>query len=129
MLKGKHLIDPQDFKVEELEEILDLANDIISDPSKYQDLCKGKILATLFYEPSTRTRLSFEAAMLRLGGQVIGFSEPNSSSVSKGETLTDTIQIVGGYSDIIAIRHPKEGSAKEASLASSVPVIDRKSVV
>lgn len=124
MLKGRHLIDPQDFKVEELEEILDLANKIIANPSKYQDLCKGKILATLFYEPSTRTRLSFEAAMLRLGGQVIGFSEPNSSSVSKGESLSDTIQIVSGYSDIIAIRHPKEGSAKEASIASSVPVIN-----
>lgn len=124
MLKGRHLIDPQDFKVEELEEILDLANKIIANPSKYQDLCKGKILATLFYEPSTRTRLSFEAAMLRLGGQVIGFSEPNSSSVSKGESLSDTIQIVSGYSDIIAIRHPKEGSAKEASIASGVPVIN-----
>ena len=124
MLKGRHLIDPQDFKVEELEEILDLANKIIANPSKYQDLCKGKILATLFYEPSTRTRLSFEAAMLRLGGQVIGFSEPNSSSASKGETLADTIKMVSIYSDIITMRHPKEGSARVASMYSDVSVIN-----
>lgn len=124
MLKVKNLIDPMDLKVEELEEIFNLAHQIIANPKKYSNICDGKILATLFYEPSTRTRLSFEAAMMRLGGKVLGFSEPNSSSVSKGESLGDTIKIVSAYSDIIAIRHPKEGAAKVASMYSDVPVIN-----
>ncbi|SHE84905.1 aspartate carbamoyltransferase [Clostridium fallax] len=124
MLKVKNLIDPMDLKVEELEEIFNLAHQIIANPKKYSNICDGKILATLFYEPSTRTRLSFKAAMMRLGGKVLGFSEPNSSSVSKGESLGDTIKIVSAYSDIIAIRHPKEGAAKVASMYSDVPVIN-----
>ena len=95
-----------------------------NNPEKYQDKCKGKILATLFYEPSTRTRFSFETAMLRLGGQVVGFSEPGSSSVSKGESIADTIRTVGCYADIIAMRHPQEGSSKIASLYSDIPVIN-----
>ena len=124
MLKGKNLIDPMDFTLEELEEIFQLARQIINNPKEYSHICDGKLLATLFYEPSTRTRFSFEAAMLRLGGQIIGFSEPNSSSVSKGESLGDTITTVGCYADIIAMRHPKEGSAKVASMYSSIPVIN-----
>lgn len=124
MNKIKHLIDPMDLTVDELNEIFNLAEDIIKYPKEYSSLMQGKILATLFYEPSTRTRFSFEAAMMRLGGSVLGFSEPNSSSVSKGESLSDTIQIVSTYSDIIAMRHPKEGSAKVATMFSSVPVIN-----
>lgn len=124
MLKGRHLIDPQDFTLEELEEIFCLADEIISNPESFSTVCNGKILATLFYEPSTRTRLSFEAAMLRLGGKVVGFSEPNSSSVSKGESIPDTVRTVGSYVDIIAMRHPKEGAPKYASLYSPVPVIN-----
>lgn len=124
MNKIKHLIDPMDLTVEELNEIFNLAEDIIKYPKEYSSLMQGRILATLFYEPSTRTRFSFEAAMMRLGGSVLGFSEPNSSSVSKGESLSDTIQIVSTYSDIIAMRHPKEGSAKVATMFSSVPVIN-----
>lgn len=124
MLKGKHLIDPMDFTLEELEEIFQLGEDIMSNPNEYLDLCKGKILATLFYEPSTRTRFSFESAMLRLGGQIIGFSEPNSSSVAKGESIADTIRTVGCYADVIAMRHPKEGSSKIASLYSNIPLIN-----
>ena len=124
MLKGRHLIEPQDFSIEELDEIFNLAHQIKSNPEKYVDICKGKLLTTLFYEPSTRTRFSFEAAMMRLGGNVIGFSEPNSSSVSKGESLRDTIQTVGCYSHVIAIRHPLEGSAKVASMYSNIPVIN-----
>ncbi|WP_326513570.1 aspartate carbamoyltransferase [Clostridium intestinale] len=124
MNKIKHLIDPMDLTVEELNEIFNLAEDIIKCPKEYSSLMQGRILATLFYEPSTRTRFSFEAAMMRLGGSVLGFSEPNSSSVSKGESLSDTIQIVSTYSDIIAMRHPKEGSAKVATMFSSVPVIN-----
>lgn len=124
MLKNKHLIDPMDFKVEELEEIFSLAEKIIENPKKYSKVCDGKILATLFYEPSTRTRFSFESAMMRLGGNVLGFSEPNSSSASKGETLADTIKIVSIYSDVIAMRHPKEGAARVASLYSNVPIIN-----
>lgn len=124
MLKGRSLIDPRDFSVEELEEIFILANQIISNPKDYLDLCKGKILATLFYEPSTRTRFSFEAAMLRLGGSVIGFSDSNSSSVSKGESIADTVRTVSCYADVIAMRHPKEGSSKIASLYSTIPVIN-----
>lgn len=124
MLKGRSLIDPRDFSVEELEEIFTLANQIISNPKDYLDLCKGKILATLFYEPSTRTRFSFEAAILRLGGSVIGFSDSNSSSVSKGESIADTVRTVSCYADVIAMRHPKEGSSKIASLYSTIPVIN-----
>ncbi len=124
MLKGRSLIDPMDFNTEELEEIFVLARDIIKEPEKYIHLAEGKLLATLFYEPSTRTRFSFEAAMLRLGGKVIGFSEPNSSSVSKGETVADTVRVVDCYADIIAMRHPKEGSPKVASMYSKVPIIN-----
>lgn len=121
---NKHLINPMDFTTEELDEIFELAHQIISNPEEYSHVCEGKILATLFYEPSTRTRFSFEAAMMRLGGKILGFSEPNSSSAAKGETLADTIKIVSIYSDIIAMRHPKEGAAKVASMYSSVPVIN-----
>lgn len=120
----KHLIEPKDLSLEELDNIFELANQIIENPREYQDLCKGKILATLFYEPSTRTRLSFETAMLRLGGQVIGFSDAKASSVSKGESIRDTIQTVSCYADIIAMRHPLEGAAKLASMFSEVPVIN-----
>jgi aspartate carbamoyltransferase catalytic subunit len=121
---NKHLINPMDFTIEELNEIFELAHRIISNPEEYSHVCEGKILATLFYEPSTRTKFSFEAAMMRLGGKILGFSEPNSSSAAKGETLADTIKMVSIYSDIIAMRHPKEGSAKVASMYSSVPVIN-----
>ena len=123
-MKNKHLIDPMDLSVEELDELFKLAHQIINDPKKFSKICDGKILGTLFYEPSTRTRLSFEAAMMKLGGTVLGFSEPNSSSVSKGESLADTIKIVSIYADIIAMRHPMEGSAKVASIYSDVPVIN-----
>ena len=124
MLKNKHLIDPMDFTLEQLEEIFKLAQKIINNPKKYSHVCDGKILSTLFYEPSTRTKFSFESAMMRLGGNILGFSEPNSTSTAKGETLADTIKMVSIYSDIIAIRHPKEGAAKVSSLYSDVPVIN-----
>ena len=124
MLKGRHLIDPQDFSLEELEDIFMLAEEIMEDQESFKNICNGKILATLFYEPSTRTRLSFESAMLRLGGEVVGFSEPGSSSVMKGESIPDTIRTVGSYVDIIAMRHPKEGAPKYASLYSPVPLIN-----
>lgn len=124
MLKDRNLIDPMDFTLEELEEVFQLADKIIENPAKYSKVCEGKLLATLFYEPSTRTRLSFEAAMLRLGGRVLGFSDANSSSVSKGESLGDTIRTVGCYADIIAMRHPKEGSARVATMYSEIPVIN-----
>jgi aspartate carbamoyltransferase catalytic subunit len=124
MLKGRHLIDPMDFTLEELDEIFTLANQIISNPEDFIHTCDGKILATLFYEPSTRTRFSFEAAMMRLGGQVIGFSEPNSSSVSKGESISDTVRTVACYADITVMRHPKEGAPKVAAIYSDVPVIN-----
>lgn len=124
MLKGRHLLDPMDFTTEELEEIFSLAQEIIKKPEDFQDICKGKILSTLFYEPSTRTRFSFEAAMLRLGGSVIGFSEPNSSSVAKGESVSDTIRTVACYADIVAMRHPKEGAPRVASNYSEIPVIN-----
>ncbi len=123
-MKNKHLIDSMDFSKKELEEIFSLAHRIISNPKAYSHVCDGKILATLFYEPSTRTRFSFEAAMMKLGGKILGFCEPNSSSTAKGETLADTITMVSIYSDIIAMRHPMEGSAKLASMYSSVPVIN-----
>ncbi|WP_139905432.1 aspartate carbamoyltransferase [Clostridium thermarum] len=124
MLKAKHLLDPMDFTLDELEETFKLADDIISNPQKFSHVCQGKILATLFYEPSTRTRFSFEAAMLRLGGNVIGFSEPNSSSVSKGESIADTIRTVACYADIAVIRHPKEGAPKIAAMNTTMPVIN-----
>jgi aspartate carbamoyltransferase catalytic subunit len=124
MLKGRHLIDPMDFNIEELEEIFNLADDIITNSGKYSHICDGRILATLFYEPSTRTRFSFEAAMLRLGGNVIGFSEPSSSSVSKGESVADTIRTVGCYADVIAMRHPKEGAPNIAAMYSGIPIIN-----
>lgn len=120
----KHLIDPMDLSVSEIDEILALGQKIINNPKEYAHKCDGKKLATLFYEPSTRTRLSFEAAMLDLGGNVLGFSEATSSSAAKGESVADTIRTVQCYADIIAMRHPKEGSAKVASLNASVPVIN-----
>ncbi|MBZ9688993.1 aspartate carbamoyltransferase [Clostridium estertheticum] len=124
MLKGRHLIDPMDFTLLELEEIFNYADEIIENPEKFSHICDGKILATLFYEPSTRTRLSFEAAMLRLGGQVLGFSEAKSSSAAKGESVADTIRTVECYADIAAMRHPKEGAPKVASMNSKMPVIN-----
>jgi aspartate carbamoyltransferase catalytic subunit len=124
LLKGRTLIQPEDFSVAEIDEILSLSQNIIDDPSKYSRICKGKLLATLFYEPSTRTRLSFESAMCRLGGSIVGFSEPNSSSVSKGESLGDTIRTISCYADIIAMRHPVAGSAAEAASYSEVPFIN-----
>ena len=124
MLKGRSLIEPTNLSVEEVEELIILANKIIKDPLTYSKCCENYLLATLFYEPSTRTRFSFEAAMLRLGGKVIGFSEANSSSVSKGESLADTIRTISLYADIIAMRHPQEGSALVAEKYSSVPLIN-----
>lgn len=120
----KHLIDPLDLSVEEIDELLDLANDIEKNREKYSQVCKGKKLATLFYEPSTRTRLSIESAMLNLGGSVLGFSSADSSSASKGESVSDTIRAVSCYADICAIRHPKEGAAMVASQHSAIPVIN-----
>ena len=119
-----HLIDIKDLSVEEIDSLIEVAKDIIADGKKYSHKCDGKKLATLFFEPSTRTRLSFEAAMMELGGNVIGFSEASSSSVSKGETVADTIKVVGVYSDIIAMRHPKEGAPMVASRYSSIPIIN-----
>ncbi|NTW72471.1 MAG: aspartate carbamoyltransferase [Eubacteriaceae bacterium] len=125
MNKTKHLIEPKDFTVEELDDIFRLADDIIAAPMKYLEVCKGRLLASLFYEPSTRTRFSFEAAMLRLGGQVIGFDDPSASSTSKGESLADTIMTVSCYADIAVLRHPREGTAKLASKFSpDMPIIN-----
>lgn len=120
----RHLLDTTDLTVEEIDEIVALAMDIIGNKEKYSDICRGKKLATLFFEPSTRTRLSFEAAMMELGGNVLGFSEANSSSASKGETVGDTIKVVSCYADIIAMRHPIEGAPRVASYKSDVPVIN-----
>lgn len=120
----KHLIDIKDLSVEEIDSLIEVAKDIITNKEKYSHKCDGKTLATLFFEPSTRTRLSFEAAMLELGGNVLGFSEAASSSVSKGETVSDTIRVVGCYSNIIAMRHPKEGAPYVASIKSEVPIIN-----
>lgn len=120
----KHLIDIKDLSVQEIDELIKVAKDIMKNPNAYSEKCKGKILATLFFEPSTRTRLSFESAMLRLGGNVLGFSEANSSSAAKGESVADTVRVVGGYSDIIAMRHPKEGAPVVASSKSIVPIIN-----
>ncbi len=113
-----------DLTVDEIDSLIDTANDIIADPAKYRSACVGKKLATLFFEPSTRTRLSFEAAMLDLGGSTLGFSEAQSSSASKGESVSDTVRVVSCYSDIIAMRHPKEGAPLVASMRSEVPVIN-----
>ena len=124
MLTGRHLIQPDDLSVSEIDEICSLAEQIIVDPKSFQDVCRGKILATLFFEPSTRTRLSFEAAMLRLGGSVEGFSDADNTSSVKGETLADTIRVVSSYADIIAMRTPKEGAALLASKYSSCPIIN-----
>ena len=120
----KHLIGIEDFTKEEINELIEVSKDIIRHKEKYSEKCKGKILATLFFEPSTRTRLSFESAMLSLGGNVLGFSSTDSSSITKGETLADTIKVVSGYSDIIAMRHPKEGAPLVASMNSKVPIIN-----
>lgn len=120
----RHLMSPLDFSVEELEKLLDLANDIEANPQKYAHACEGKKLATLFYEPSTRTRLSHEAAMLNLGGSVLGFSSADSSSASKGESVADTIRVISCYADICAMRHPKEGAALVAATHSNIPVIN-----
>ena len=120
----RSLIDILDFSLEELQELIDTANDIIAHPALYSDKCRGKKLATLFYEPSTRTRLSFEAAMYELGGNVLGFSEANSSSAAKGESVADTAKTVSCYADIIAMRHPKEGAPLVAAMNASIPVIN-----
>ncbi len=120
----RHLISPQDLSFEELNNLLDLADDIAHNPNKYSNCCHGKKIATLFYEPSTRTRLSFEAAMLNMGGSVLGFSSADSSSASKGESVADTIRVVSCYADICAMRHPKEGAPYVASINSGIPVIN-----
>ena len=120
----RHLISPLDFNVEETNSLLDLAEKIINDPSAFKNVCNGKKLATLFYEPSTRTRLSFEAAMLNLGGSVLGFSSADSSSAAKGESVADTIRVISSYADICAMRHPKEGAPMVASQYSRIPVIN-----
>ena len=120
----RHLMSPLDFSVEELDKLLDLGNDIEKNPEKYAHACAGKKLATLFYEPSTRTRLSFEAAMMNLGGNVLGFSSAASSSAAKGESVSDTIRMISCYADICAMRHPKEGAPMVASMKSRIPVIN-----
>ncbi len=120
----RHLMNPLDFSVEELDKLFDLANDIEKNMEKYSNACKGKKLATCFYEPSTRTRLSLESAMLNLGGSVIGFSDANSSSASKGESVSDTIRVISCFADICAMRHPKEGAPMVAASRSSIPVIN-----
>ncbi|MBQ7972050.1 MAG: aspartate carbamoyltransferase [Lachnospiraceae bacterium] len=120
----RHLMSPLDFTVEELDKLFDLANDIEKNPSKYAHSCDGKTLATCFYEPSTRTRLSFEAAMINLGGSVLGFSSANASSAAKGESVSDTIRTISCYSDICAMRHPKEGAPMVAAAKSGIPVIN-----
>lgn len=120
----RHLISPLDLSVDELDEILTLGQKIMKAPEKYSHVCEGKKLATLFYEPSTRTRLSFEAAMLNLGGKVLGFSSADSSSASKGESVADTIRVISSYADICAMRHPKEGAPTVASMYSEIPVVN-----
>ncbi len=120
----KHIISPTDLTVSELGELLELSEKIIENPKRFADVCRGKKLATLFYEPSTRTRLSFEAAMLNLGGNILGFSSADSSSAAKGESVADTIRVISSYADICAIRHPKEGAPFVASTHSSIPVIN-----
>jgi len=120
----RHIISPTDLTVSELTDLLNLAEKIIQNPKKYSEVCRGKKLATLFYEPSTRTRLSFEAAMLNLGGNILGFSSADTSSAAKGESVADTIRVISSYADICAMRHPKEGAPYVASLYSSIPVIN-----
>ena len=120
----RSLIDISELTTGEIEELIGVANDIIANPEKYSEKCKGKKLATLFFEPSTRTRLSFEAAMLELGGSVLGFSEAQSSSASKGESVADTAKVISCYADIIAMRHPKEGAPLVAARNASIPVIN-----
>ena len=120
----RNLIDILDFSTSEIDELIDVANDIIDDPDKYRDVCHGRILGTLFFEPSTRTRLSFTSAMMSLGGQVLGFDNAASSSTAKGETVQDTVRMVSAYSDIIAMRHPKEGAPIAASRVATVPIIN-----
>src|SRR5690554_6562483 len=120
----RHLIAPEDLSVSELDDLLKLADDIYNNPKKYSKVCEGKKIATLFYEPSTRTRLSFEAAMLNLGGSVLGFSSADSSSAKKGESVADTMRVISSYADICAIRHPKEGAPLVAAHNSSIPVIN-----
>ena len=124
MLKNKNLIAPSDFTLEEIEELLQQSQRIIASPARYADVCKGKLLASLFYEPSTRTKFSFDAAMLRLGGSTLGFSDPNTSSTAKGETIADSAKTIGKYADIIVVRHPKEGTAKLMSRYAECPVIN-----
>ena len=124
MLKGRHVIEPGNLSVQEIDEICALAEQMIVDPASFSDVCRGKILATLFFEPSTRTRLSFEAAMQHLGGSVLGFADANATSSTKGETLADTIRVVSSYVDVIAMRNPKEGSAYLASKYSACPIIN-----
>ena len=123
-MKHRHVIDLEDLTFTQLQQTIELAGKIKADPVKYSHVCDGKIMATLFYEPSTRTQMSFQTAMMRLGGKIIGFDNPQNSSVSKGENLKDTITIVSGYADIIAMRHPKEGAPLVASMYSSIPVIN-----
>ncbi|RKI29577.1 aspartate carbamoyltransferase [bacterium 1xD8-6] len=123
-MRLKHLISPLDLTVDAVDDIIDLGLKIMENPEKYAHICEGKKLATLFYEPSTRTRLSFEAAMLNLGGQVLGFSSADSSSATKGESVADTIRVISSYADICAMRHPKEGAPMVASLYSSIPIIN-----
>ena len=120
----RNLINILDLSVEEIAELIEVADDIIANPAKYRHVCDDKILATLFFEPSTRTRLSFESAMLNLGGKVLGFSDANSSSSTKGESVADTVAVVSGYADIIAMRHPKEGAPMVAAMHSTIPVIN-----
>ncbi|MDR1928445.1 MAG: aspartate carbamoyltransferase, partial [Oscillospiraceae bacterium] len=120
----RHLIDSSDCSVSEISALLTLADEMIAHPADYADACRRKILATLFYEPSTRTRLSFESAMLRLGGQVLGFASQDSSSAAKGESVADTIRVVDGYADVIALRHPKEGAPVIAARYARAPVIN-----
>ncbi len=124
MLKGKDIIDASDLNKLDVEELLILAENIIENPREYADTCKGKLLGSLFFEPSTRTRLSFESAMLRLGGEIIGFSDPDSSSVQKGENLPDTIKTVASYTDLIVMRHPKEGAPRYAADSTDIPIIN-----
>ncbi len=124
MMKNRHLIEPENLSLDELERLFDLAEKIKNDPASFQESCRGKLLASLFFEPSTRTRLSFEAAMLRLGGSCLGFAEPASSSTAKGESLADTIRTVACYADLIVMRNPKEGAALLASRYSDVPVVN-----
>lgn len=120
----RHLMNALDLSVEEINHLISLAEAIIEEPTRYSEICRGKKLATCFYEPSTRTRLSFESAMMNLGGQVLGFSSADSSSAAKGESVSDTIRVISGYADICAMRHPKEGAPLVASLHSSIPVIN-----